>query len=210
MPGFGAWHVQPIDRTPGVPPGGADLPPIDAVRPPCCPRCGALARVSGALNLWGHGTRWRDVIAPGEPGERVVSAWVWRFSCQKCETTCSVSADSLLARRRYTLAAILTAWFLAVRRPIGDGRAEEAVYALVGVDRRVPGPDPDRAGKPRWRSLSRWAAKVPAWWPARPVSGSTWRERAAALLAGFIAGNDARDGAIRRALDAHAAAGRPM
>jgi hypothetical protein len=135
---------------------------------------------------------------------------VWRFLCGRCDRTCSVSPDDVLARHRYTLAAIVVAWFFAAPRPIGDGKDDEAVYALVGVDRRVPGPDPDRAGKPRWRSLSRWTASIPAWWPSRPVVGATWRQRAASLLVGFLPGDGGRGGATRRALFAHAAGGTAM
>lgn len=166
-----------------------------------------IAGLPGARNIVGHGQRWRDVIAPGAD---VVCAWVWRFLCCRCDRTCSVSADDVLARHRYTLPAILVAWFLAAPRPIGDGKDDEAVYALVGVDRRVPGPDPDRAGKPRWRSLSRWTASIPTWWPTRPAVGATWRQRATALIAGFFPGDGGRDGAVRRALAAHTAGGRAM
>jgi hypothetical protein len=144
------------------------------------------------------------------PGATIVVTWTWRFLCRRCDTTWSVRPDELLARHRYTLAAILVAWFLATPRPVGDGKDDEAVYALVGVDRRVPGPDPDRAGTPRWRSLSRWIAAIPRWWPARPVVGTQWRQRATALIAGFIPGDGGRDGAVRRALAAHTAGGPTM
>lgn len=154
----------------------------------------------------GHGKRWRDVILPEKT---VVTAWIWRFLCCRCERTCSVSPDEILARHRYTLAAILVAWFLSAPRPIGDNEDDEAVYALVGVDRRVLARE-FRAGKRRWRSLSRWTDSIPTWWPSRPVVGATWRQRATALIAGFIHGDGERDGAIRRALAAHTAGGRPM
>jgi hypothetical protein len=121
-----------------------------------------------------------------------------------------VRPDDVLERHRYALTAILTAWFLAVRPPIGDGHHDEAVYDLVGVDRRIPGPDPGRAGKPRWGSLARWAACISAWWPTRSTTGPTWRKRVVALLAGFIPGDGGRDGAIRRAVVAHAAGGSAM
>ena len=143
------------------------------------------------------------------PGARLVSAWVWRFLCCGCDRTCSVSADEVLARHRYTLEAILVAWILAAPRPIGDGKDDEAVYALVGVDRRVPSTE-FRAGRHRWRSLSRWVAAIPRWWPTRPVVGTMWRQRAAALIAGFLPGDGERGGAVRRALAAHAAGGTAM
>ena len=180
------------------------------MRPKFCPHCGVVAGVPGALNLWGHGKRCRRVIVPGEADRRVVFAWVWRFLCRCCGKTCSVSPTAVLARFRYTLAAIVTAWFFAVGPPIGDGHDDEAVYALVGVDRRVPGRDPDRAGKPRWRSLSRWTTSIPAWWPTRPAVGATWRQRAASLVSGFLPGDGGRIGAVGRALAAQASGGLRM
>jgi hypothetical protein len=144
------------------------------------------------------------------PGARVARAWIWRFLCRDCGRTCSVRPDDVLARRRYTLAAIVIAWVLAVRRPVGDEHPDEAVYALVGVDRRLPGPEGHRSGRWRWRSLSRWSLAIEAWWPTRRVVGTTWRERADALLTGFIPGEGGRTRAVWRALDAHAAGGRAM
>ncbi len=202
--------MQHIEDAGGAPAPRYELPPIEAVRPPRCPKCRVPAGTPGALNLWGHGVRWRDVIVPGEEAGQRVRTWVWRFLCRNCDSTSSVSPSDVLSRYRYTLMAIVTAWLLAAAKPVGDGLDEEAVYAHVGVDRRVPGRDPDRAGKPRWRSLARWAASIPTWWPARPVVGETWRQRATTLVAGFLPGDGGRDGAVRRALAAHAAGGGAM
>jgi hypothetical protein len=157
--------------------------------------------------LWGHGKRWRLVVMPGA---RALRVWTWRFLCQRCGCTCSVSPDDVLARHRYALSAILTAWFLGVARPIGDAKADEEVYALVGVDRRLPGPEAMRSGCARWRSLGRWAARIEAWWPARAVVGSSWRQRATSLLSGFLPGDGERGAAIRRAVAAHTAGGTAM
>jgi hypothetical protein len=163
----------------------------------------------GALNLWGHGVRWREVVVPGER-PTLADAWVRRFLCVRCETTCSVSPPGVLPRHVYALTAVLSAWFHAVARPVGDGLDDEAVYARQGVERRRRSPEPGRAGKRRWRSLGRWTASIPIWWPTRPVVGATWRQRAAALLVGFLPGDGGRDGAIRRALSVHAAGGTAM
>lgn len=187
----------------------SSVPPIDAVRPPFCPHCGALAGVRGALNLWGHGARSHDVVAPGrEPG--LATVWVRRFLCRRCEQTCSVSPPGCLPGHLYTLAAIVTAWFLAAPRPVGGGLDDEAVYALVGVDRRAGGQEPGRSGRRRWRSLRRWLGCASRWWPTRPLTGTTWREQAASLLVGFVPGDGGREGATRRAVSAHAAGGTAM
>lgn len=199
--------MKPTQLSAGVPPADFILPPIDAVRPACCPECGAIAQTSHALQLWGHGPRERPVVVPGDTSGRCVKVWVRRFKCTVCGVTSSVSPAEVLARHRYTLSAILTAWCFAVARPVGDGRPDEAVYALVGVDRRLPGPELHRSGGWRWRSLSRWTLAIARWWPSRPVVGHTWRQRAGALIAGFVPGDGGRGGAIRRALAAHTAGG---
>lgn len=183
-----------------------DLPPIDSVRPAFCPHCGVVAGPVGGRNIIGHGRRWRAVIGRSAT---VVTTWVWRFYCRRCRRTCSVRPEGLADRLRYALAAIVVAWVHAAPLPVGDGLDDEAVYALVGVDRRTAATE-FRSGKQRWRSLARWAARLDTWWPTRPTVGATWRQRVTALVTGFLPGEGGRDGAIRRALAAHTAGGRPM
>lgn len=185
------------------------VPPVDAVRPPFCPHCGAIAGVPGALNIWGHGVCWHDVVVLGDT-PTLAKAWTRRFLCRRCDRTCSVTAPGCLPRHLYTLAAILMAWFHAVERPLGDGLDDEAVYALVGVDRRTEGQETGHAGRRRWRSLRRWLRCASRWWPTRPTTGSTWRQKAASLLVGFVPGDGGREGATRRAVSAHAAGGTAM
>jgi len=116
----------------------------------------------------------------------------------------------MLSRRLYSLAAIVLAWFLAVDRPVGDGLDDKAVYALVGVDRWLEEQESGRSGRRRWRSLRRWVATTSQWWPTRPAIGTTWRERAASLIVGFLPGDGGREGALRRAVSAHVAGGTAM
>lgn len=185
------------------------VPPIDAVRPPFCPHCGAPAGVVGALTLWGHGVRVHEVVVPGD-GPTLAQVWVRRFLCRRCDRTCSVLPLGCLPRHLYTLAAIVTAWFSAAERPVGDGLDDEAVYALVGVDRRAGGQEPGHSGRRRWRSLRRWVRCAARWWPTRPATGATWRQQAASLLVGFVPGDEGREGATRRAVSAHVAGGTAM
>jgi hypothetical protein len=115
----------------------------------------------------------------------------------------------LLPRHAYSLFTIVLAWWLSGQR----GAHDEAVYALLGVDRRRPGPESrHRTGRRRWRSLARWARRIGEWWPGRAVAGTTWRERVASLLAGFAA--EAREadlvGVIGRAVASHVDAGAVM
>lgn len=181
-------------------------PPVAAVRPPFCPHCGVPAGMVGALNLWGHGVRRHDVVVAGD-APTVAQVWVRRFLCRRCARSCSVLPPGCLPRHLYSLAVIVIAWFHAVERPVGDGLDDAAVYARVGVDRRADGQEPGRSGRRRWRSLRRWLRAAAAWWPTRPVTGTTWRQQAASLLLGFIPGDGGRAGATRRALAAQAAGG---
>ena len=115
----------------------------------------------------------------------------------------------MLYRYLYSLAAILTAWLLAIRPALGDGLDQEAVYDRQGVDRRTgpPPPEKGRSGCRRWRSLMRWADQIEAWWPTRAVLGTTWSARAEGLLLGFLPGGDGRAGLRRRAITSHAGGG---
>lgn len=108
----------------------------------------------------------------------------------------------LVPRHLYSLAAIVTAWLLALAAPLGDGLDQAKVYDRQGVDRRpsTAVEEPDHAGVRRWRSLGRWADRIGGWWPARPVGGETWRDRAGALLLGFVAGEGGRPELRRRAV----------
>jgi hypothetical protein len=148
-------------------------------------------------------------VVPGD-APTLAQVWVRRFLCRGCDQTCSVSPPGCLPRHLYTLAAIVTAWFLAADRPVGDGLDDAAVYALVGVDRRADGQERGRSGLRRWRSLRRWLGCASAWWPTRPATGSTWRQQAASLLVGFVPGDGGREGATRRAVSAHVAGGTAM
>lgn len=138
--------------------------------------------------------------------------WSRRFLCRGCDTCCAVGPPDVLPRHLYSLDAILTAWLLALVGPLGDGLDQLAVYARQGVDRGGSTPDAEgrRSGVRRWRSLARWAARIPTWWPSRPVVGRTWRDIAGQLLIGFVAGGSGRDGLRARAVAAHASTGAAM
>lgn len=143
---------------------------------------------------------------------RLGLVWSRRFRCVRCDTCCAVGPPGVVPRHLYALGAIVTAWLLALARPLGDGLDQVAVYARQGADRRGGGGDaePGRAGRRRWRSLGRWAARIETWWPTRPVTGATWRQAAQVLLVGFVAGGDGRDGLRSRAIAAHASSGCSM
>lgn len=160
--------------------------------------------------LHGHGVRWRMVVLANDGDGRAALGLSWsrRFRCATCDACCAVQPDDVMPRHAYTLGAIVTAWLLALARPLGEGLDQVAVCARQGVDRRggLPDIETGRSGCRRWRSLGRWAAQIATWWPSRPVGGSTWRDRAYALLIGFVGPGD-RSGLRRRAIAAHVRSG---
>lgn len=199
--------AHPLDQ----PAASFTLPAIHGVRPGQCPRCGAGCGVPGALVIIGHGVRWHTVVLAndGEGSASMAATWSRRFLCKKCGGTFTIGPPGVLRRYLYSLAAILTAWLLAIRPPLGAGLDQEAVYARQGVDRR-PGQTPGekrRSGRRRWRSLMRWADQIAAWWPTRPVSGATWSATVEGLLLGFVAGGGGWPGLRIRAVRAHAGGG---
>jgi hypothetical protein len=181
-----------------------EIPDVGDVRPCRCRSCRQVEGVGGRLLFHGHGQRWRLVAVAGDGEGLLVRAWQRRFLCTRCGATVLVVPIGLLPGFVYTLGAILASWFAAAPAPIGDGLRDEEVYAGHGVDRLAP--DMHRA-TPRWASLERWSRLASSWWPSRPMPVGRWRDQVAALLIGFMAGKGGRDGAIARAVAAHAAAG---
>jgi hypothetical protein len=97
---------------------------------------------------------------------------------------------------------------MCARTAIGRGLDDLAVYAHVGVDRLARTPEIHRTGRRRWRSLARWASKLSQWWPTTAVSGTTWRDRVAALLIGFVAhAGEAERAVVEAAVARHAGRG---
>jgi len=189
--------------------------PIETVRPQKCERCGAVAGAGIGLLFHGHGFRELQVVVPGENWEgraRMIGVWCRRFLCRKCGATLVVYPEGVVPRHLYSLLAILAAWWLSVEPPVGKGLDDKEVYARQGVDRLTTGPEKNRTGKPRWASLSRWAAKIGTWWPGRAEVGATWRARVSSLLAGFVAeaGKAGFVGVLNRAVASHASAGSAM
>ncbi|MGH6690384.1 MAG: hypothetical protein ACREF4_06875 [Gammaproteobacteria bacterium] len=163
------------------------------------------------IALHGHGIRLRSVVLANDSEGSATLGVVWtrRYRCRGCGVCCSVSASGVLPRFQYSLDAIVTAWLLVIAVPLGEGLDQLAVYARQGVDRvaGVPSAEARRSGRRRWRSLSRWASRIEAWWPGQAVGAGAWRERAHALLVGFVAGGGGRAALRARAVAVHALRG---
>jgi hypothetical protein len=106
------------------------------------------------------------------------------------------------------LFAIVHGFWLAVALPLGRGLQDSEVCARQGVDRLAD--EGHRSGRPRWRSLARWAACAEQWWPTVAVAGTTWRAGAASLLAAFASAGEAPAAVVRSAVDRHAGRGAAM
>jgi len=159
-------------------------PTVDEVRPARCPFCGAVScPVGGPLALHGHGRRERSLFGPLEPGQtpEIVSILGQRYRCVLCSAVLTVVPCSVLARRRYSAAAI--AYALALWALLDASAAE--VRRWVNPARRV-----GAAAAAGWAMLRRWARAVQQrrLFPTTPLPApSTWRrvaESAAAALAG--------------------------
>jgi hypothetical protein len=130
----------------------AEAPPIDVLRPPRCPCCGAASRPAGApLVLHGHGIRERMMLGPETPSgpARLQVAFCRRFRCTACMAVVLVVPRPVLASRRYTANAIALA--LALWGHFAG--SAEAVRERVA---------PGSFAEGGWRSLRRWTRAVAA------------------------------------------------
>lgn len=129
-----------------------EAPPIEVLRPPRCPCCGAASRPAGAsVVLHGHGVRERMMLGPEAPsGEaRLQVAFCRRLRCTACRAVVLVVPRPVLTSRRYTANAIALA--LALWGHFAD--SAEAVRERVAPGRYFEG---------GWRSLHRWIRAVAA------------------------------------------------
>lgn len=155
------------------------LPEVDDIRPPCCPKCGAVA-VSHAngkrrVVLQGNGRRSRSVVLPATPDHpepRQVTVWARRFECQACGAAPTVLPEGVVPGHLYSLMSMIASWVLAASRPVGDSLPERE----VGKRARVGG------GDRRWRSPARWARSLDRLLPMVDVPADSWRLRVHTLL----------------------------
>ncbi len=127
-------------------------PPVDVVRPPCCPRCKAASRVPGKrFGLIGHGRRERQLRGPASataaPTTRPLL--VRRYLCRGCGAVLVVVPRQVLARRHFAAGAIALALFLFGK--VGASAAD----AAKRVGSWATGPS-------AWRTLRRWLAAIDA------------------------------------------------
>jgi hypothetical protein len=108
-----------------------------------------------------------------------------------------------MPRYLYSAAAMVVAFFMVARHPVGEGLSHRKAYARQGMYRRLKWDDDPTY---RWRSLGRWARKAGQWWPAWSGGGMgsllvLWLQRS---------GGQGLQAAVQVALDGHVRWGRTM
>ena len=166
--------------------------------------------------MHGHGVRVRLVLVlpmladlpPKEQwarfGKRLGECWERRYRCTVCRSITVVLPRGVLPRYLYSIPAIVLAFFLVARKPIGRGVRQSEAYDRQGMLRNVL-PRVELDPSYRWRSLSRWAGLAAGWW-------SGWTGRIASLLTIFLerAGGPGLEAAVEAAVRSHARWGCPM
>jgi hypothetical protein len=127
------------------------VPPVDAVRPARCVRCGTPGAPSGEpKRVHGHGLRTRLCLGALALGDSpaIHTLVLRRYRCQRCEAVMLACPRGVLGRLRYGVLAVV----LALALWAAEGEPGHVVRSAVSPwrstgDERFHG----------WRSLSRWA-----------------------------------------------------
>lgn len=147
-------------------------------------------------------------MAPRHDGAPALTeCWSRRYRCTRCGAVHTVLPVGVLPRFLYSVFAIAWAFALVAARPVGHGQSHAAAYDAQGMNatRGWTKPWPFR-----WRSLDRWRARLPVWWPA-------WSDIEALLVGlrrrsgeGIGAGTDAAAALLEAAARSHVRWGRAM
>jgi hypothetical protein len=160
-------------------------PTVEQVRPARCVRCGAASsRVGYPLQLYGHGTRERQVRGPSAPDKPAVLVLIMarRYRCVVCGAVPIVVPREVLARRAYSASAIglaLALWGLLLLSA-REVRRRCSPATILG-DAAATG----------WATLRRWTRAVARGalfpWAAPIPTDTTLRQVAASAAAALVA-----------------------
>lgn len=148
-------------------------PPVEAVRPGRCPRCGAASRPEGGpLQMHGHGLRERQlrgVLEPGGPPVIVVLL-LRRFLCLVCGCVATVVPRGVVCGRLYSAGAIALALAL-----FGLGEQSEAAVRQRSSPWQVVGATAAKG----WSALRRWVRAIRSGrlWPSLTALRADWSVR---------------------------------
>lgn len=142
------------------------LPSVDEARPARCPCCGVASRPpGGALAIWGHGVRERQVRGPREPGaaSETIVIEVRRYVCRRCAAILTVVPRGIARCKHYSAMAIAFALGLFGL----DKQTQRAVREAVSPWQIV-----SEQTRSTWVTLRRWIAAIGcgALWPSLPRS----------------------------------------
>jgi hypothetical protein len=157
-------------------------PPVDAVRPTCCPHCGSVGRhLDGDVVIEGNGERPRQVVVPTfQDGLRLVriTCWSRRFLCTRCGKSIVVLPSGVSPGCLYSVAAMVVVWWKSWSLMRADARHNEVDNAQVSVDSRRDDVGEER----RWRTPYRWAARLSAIFTGHHALNGGWRQEVARAL----------------------------
>ena len=169
-----ALVLDPVLPTPRCP------PPVDDVRPCCCPHCGALARREGRVVLESNGPRDRPVVVPRlEAGQVVLlreTCWARRFLCNACGKSTLVLPKGVVPGCLFSLPALVWAWML-LHPLLGASQAHGEDCAAEATDRAEQPP-----AKRRWRLPYRWSKRIAGFWPSADGPACGWLDRVGRVL----------------------------
>ncbi|MBM4319263.1 MAG: hypothetical protein FJ125_04705 [Deltaproteobacteria bacterium] len=137
-------------------------------------------------------------------GERLGECWERRYRCVACGAVTVVLPAGVLPRYLYSIPAIILAFFLVARRPVGKEMSQAEAYDRQGM-LRLEQPRSFLEPGYRWRSLGRWARLAETWW-------SGWTGRVSSLLTLLLerAGRPGLEAAACAAVSSQARWGCPM
>ena len=181
-----------------------EIPAVDDVQPKRCAKCQQPVRRGKRVVLHGHGVRTRMVVvAPvlllvaavgGDPAQ-VLECWERRYRCTACGAILVVLPKGVMPRYLYSAAAIVAAFFLVAKQPVGQGLSQAEAYDRQGMLRGATSRAFSDPGY-YWPSLKRWAARARCRWTG--WSGAGHLGPAGAVAGAFGQRGPLRGGAYRR------------
>ncbi len=152
-----------------------NLPSIDEVRPYHCPSCKISYYQNSAFTIHGHGTRERYLVDVDENGVgKDIIILFRRFRCTNCGTVISIIPSGLVTRRRYTVAAMVLAFYFWGIEKLSESHVRKIVSPTISMGHGT---------LEQWPVLRRWVKCAKQIFGSGViVYGNHFREQAAAIV----------------------------